>query len=159
MPGIELEAQVIENEVTLSWQANHPTDYYHIWRNGVPIATQHETTYTELLNLGTYTYSVMAFNDEGLQSIPAFVTVEITILGIDSIENELRVFPNPVRSWLNISLEQPFCYVFFNNIGQKVVEGNSAGNAQIDCGILPKGLYIMQIATDDHVFVKKIIVQ
>ena len=159
MPGVELEAQVVENEVTLTWQANQPTDHYHIWRNGTPVATQQETTFTELLNLGTYTYSVTAFNNQGQQSVPAFATVEITILGIDSIEQELRIFPNPVRNWLNISLEHPFRYTLFNNIGQKVGEGRSAGYAQIDCGTLPKGLYILQVSTEHQVFIKKIIVQ
>ena len=156
---IELEAQVVENEVILTWQANNSTDYYHIRRNGVPISTQQETTFTELLNLGTYTYSVTAFNNQGQQSIPTFATVEITILGIDSVENELKVFPNPIRNWLNISLEQPFHYVLYNNIGQRVVEGNSSGNTQIECGILPKGVYVLHVHTDGKMFIKKIIVQ
>ena len=154
-----METQIIENNVTITWQANNSNDNYHIRRNGIPIATQHETTFTELLNLGTHTYSVTAFNNQGQQSIPAFATVEITILGIDSIENELRIFPNPTRNWLNVSFEHPFQYILYNDVGQNVMVGHSTGNAQIECGVLPKGVYILHIKTDGKMFIKKIIVQ
>lgn len=159
LPSVELETQIIENNVTITWQANNSNDNYHIRRNGIPIATQHETTFTELLNLGTHTYSVTAFNNQGQQSIPAFATVEITILGIDSIENELRIFPNPTRNWLNVTFEHPFQYILYNDVGQNVMVGHSTGNAQIECGVLPKGVYILHIKTDGKMFIKKIIVQ
>ena len=159
LPALEVEAQVFENEVTLTWQAQNPTDDYIIRRNGMPVATQHETTFRQLLNLGTYTYSVTAVSTSGQQSIPAFATVEITVLGIDSLENEVRVFPNPIRNYLNISIEQPFRYTIFNNIGQLVREGAAAGDTQIECGTLPQGLYILEIRTEAQVFKKKIIVE
>ena len=159
LPALELEAEVFENEVTLTWQAQNPSDSYLIRRNGLPVATQHETTFTQLLNLGTYTYSVVAISTNGQQSIPAFATVEITVLGLDSIESELQIFPNPVRNYLNISLEQPFRYAIFNNIGQLIREGSSIGEAQIECGTLSQGVYILQISTEAQVFKKKIIVE
>ena len=159
LPALELDAQVVENEVTLTWQSQNPTDSYIIRRNGTPITTQNETTFTELLNLGTYTYSVTAISNEGQLSIPVFATVEITILGLDSIENKIRLFPNPVRNWLNISLEQPFNYILFNNIGQLIREGKGEGNVVIDCRTLPQGIYILQIATKTQVSTKKIIVE
>ena len=159
LPAFELETQVIENEVTLTWQAENPTDDYLIRRNGTPIVMQHETTFTEWLNLGTYTYSVTAVSSEGMQSIPAFATVEIVVLGIDSIENTLRVFPNPVRGCLNISYEQPFGYRLYNSIGQMIWEGESAGNIQMDCHTLAQGMYILFIATEVETYTKKIIVQ
>ena len=159
LPALELEAEVFENEVTLTWQAQNPSDSYLIRRNGLPVATQHETTFTQLLNLGTYTYSVVAISTNGQQSVPAFATVEITVLGLDSIESELQIFPNPVRNYLNISLEQPFRYAIFNNIGQLIREGSSIGEAQIECGTLSQGVYILQISTEAQVFKKKIIVE
>ena len=158
LPALELDAQIDENEVSLTWQAQNPSDDYLIRRNGMPITTQHETTFSELLNLGTYTYSVTAISNDGQLSIPAFATVEITILGIDSLENKIRLFPNPVNSWLNICFEQPFSYILFNNIGQPIREGKAEGEALIDCRALPQGLYILQIATETQVFTKKIIV-
>jgi hypothetical protein len=84
--------------------------------------------------------------------------VEINILGIDSIENKIRLFPNPVRNWLNINYEQPFSYFLSNDIGQQIKAGKSEGEALIDCRTLPQGIYILQIATKNQVFTKKIIV-
>ena len=159
MPELELEAQIVENKVTLTWNAQNSTDDYLIRRNGTPITMQHETTFTEWLNLGTHTYSVTAISSEGLQSIPAFATVEINVLGVDSIENMLRVYPNPVRGYLNISYEQPFSYRLFNSIGQQIWEGESAGDIQMDCHALSQGVYIFLIATEVETFTKKIIVQ
>ena len=159
LPALELDTQITENEVTLTWQTLDPSDNYLIRRNGTPITTQHETTFTELVNLGTYTYSVTAISSEGQQSIPAFSTVEITTLGIDSIDYKMRLFPNPVRNWLNIIYEQPFNYIIFNYIGQKIKEGKSEGETLIDCRTMPQGLYILQISTEGQVFTKKIIVR
>ena len=158
LPPLELNAQIDENKVLLTWQPQNPTDDYLIRRNGTPISTQHETSFTEWVNLGTYTYSVTAISSEGQQSIPAFATVEISILGIDSIESKMRLFPNPTRNWLNINYERPFSYILFNNIGQQIREGKSDGEALIDCRTLRKGIYVLQIATENQVFTKKIIV-
>ena len=159
LPAFELEAQVVENEVTLTWPTQNPTDDYLIRRNGTPIAMQHETTFSEWLNLGSYTYSVTTISSEGLQSIPAFATVEITMLGIDSVENTLRLYPNPVRDYLNISYEQPFSYRLFNSIGHQIWFGESEGNTQIDCRALLQGVYVLFIAAETKVYTKKIIVQ
>ena len=159
LPTLELESQVVENEVTLTWQEQNSSDDYLIRRNGTPVTTQHETTFTERLNLGTYTYSVTAISSEGQQSIPAFAIVEITALGIDSIESKMLLFPNPVRNWLNICYDQPFSYILFNNIGQQVRVGKAEGDTLIECRTLPRGVYILQIATETQVFKKKIIVR
>ena len=159
LPALELESQVEESKVTLTWQAQNPTDDYLIRRNGTPIAMQHETTFTEWLNLGTHTYSVTAISSEGLQSIPAFATVEITVLGVDSIENTLHVFPNPVHGHLNISYELPFTYKLFNSIGQQIWVGESSGDVHLDCHALSQGVYVLLIATEAKEYTKKIIVQ
>ena len=159
LPVLDLEAQVDENKVTLTWEAQESGDDYIIRRDGLPITTQHETTFTEWLNLGTYTYSVTAVSAEGSQSIPAFVTVDITAMGIDSVETELRVFPNPIRNYLNVSCGQPFRYAIFNNIGQLVKEGASMGEAHIECGTLRQGVYVLQISTEDQAIKKKIIIE
>jgi uncharacterized repeat protein (TIGR01451 family) len=158
LPPLELDAQVNENEVTLTWQAQNANDSYLIRRNGTPISTQNETTFTELLNIGTYTYSVTAMSNEGQLSEPAFATVEITVMGIDSIENTICLFPNPTHNWLNINLGQPFSYILFNNIGQLIREGKAEEDTVIDCRTLPQGIYILQIATKTQVSTKKIIV-
>ena len=123
------------------------------------MATQHETTFTQWLDLGTFTYSVVAVDHNGQQSLPAFATVEITVLGVDSIENTVKVFPNPTCNWLNISYDQPFHFVIFNDLGQKVKEGDGSGYTPIDCGMLSRGVYILHLTAEGKVFIKKISIQ
>ena len=159
LPELELEAQVVENEVTLTWQGIDDADRYIIRRDGTPVSTQNETTFTQLVNIGTYTYSVVAISRNGQQSLPAFATVEITVVGIDSIESSLKIFPNPTRNTLNINFEMPYSYVIYNEIGQKVFSGNSTGDTLIDCGVLSKGVYVVHVTTEGQVIIKKIIVE
>ena len=159
LPELELEAQVIENEVTLTWQGIDDADRYIIRRDGTPVSTQIETTFTQLVTIGTYTYSVVAISSNGQQSLPAFATVEITVVGIDSIESTLKIFPNPTRNSLNISYDMPYSYVIFNDIGQTVLSGNSSGDTLIDCGVLSKGVYVVHVTTEVQVIIKKIIVE
>ncbi len=158
LPELELETTLNENQVTLTWQGLDDADHYIIRRNGTPMATQHETAFSQWLNIGTHTYSVVAVGSNGQQSIPAFATVEISIMGIDSIENKMRIFPNPTHNWLTISYELPFRYVVFNGIGQEMREGHGLGDTPIDCSMLPKGIYILHIVTDGQVFCRKFVV-
>ena len=159
LPELELEARVVENEVTLTWLGIDNVDHYIIRRDGVPVSTQLETSFTQLVNIGNYTYSVVAISTNGQQSIPAFATVEITVMGIDSIENTLKIFPNPTRNALNISFEAPYNYIIYNNIGQNVLSGHSTGDTLIDCGVLEKGIYVIHIAAEGQIIIKKIIVE
>ena len=159
LPELELDATVNENEVTLSWQGLDEAEHYVVRRDGTPMSTQQETTFTQWLDLGTFTYSVIAVGSDGQQSLPAFATVEITILGVDSIENTMKIFPNPTRNWLTISYEKSFHYMFFNNLGQKVTEGDGSGDTSIDLGKQSRGVYLLRITTEGQTFTKKITIQ
>ncbi len=159
LPELELEAQVDENHVTLTWQGIDEAEHYVVRRNGTPVSTQNETTFSQWLNIGTYTYSVIAVGSDGQQSLPAFATVEITILSVDSIENSLKVFPNPTHGRLTISYEEPYHYAIFNDMGQKMKEGEGTGDTPIDCSKLSRGVYLLQLVADGQVFVKKLLIQ
>ena len=159
LPELELETQVVDNEVSLTWQGIDDAEHYIIRRDGTPVSTQTETSFTQLVNIGTYTYSVVAISRNGQQSLPAFATVEITVVGVDSLETTLKIFPNPTRNSLNINYEIPYSYVIYNNIGQAVLSGDSSGDTLIDCGILSKGVYVVHVTTEGQVIIKKIIVE
>jgi hypothetical protein len=110
-------------------------------------------------SVGTYLYSVTAIDAEHHTSLPAFVEVEVTMVGLDEPANEVSIYPNPVDEMLHVALGQPFDYVLFNALGQIVAQGESGGEAQLRCGDLRQGLYYLQIATASAVVVKKVIVK
>lgn len=160
LPELQVQAQVDLSLVTLTWQGMSDAVNYLIRRDGEMVALQPETTFTQYTEIGTYVYSVTAIDAEHHTSLPAFVEVEITTMGLDGpVVDEVRVYPNPVGDWLHVNLEQAFSYVLFNAMGQQVIQGESGGKLQLHCGDLPKGLYFLQIATPTQVVVKKVVVK
>jgi hypothetical protein len=110
------------------------------------------------MDLGTYTYSVTAISPQGQQSIPSFITIDINIVNVDENICDAQLYPNPVHGNLNISLGRPFHYTLFNSMGQQVMQGECSGNDQISCSGLPGGMYFLQISTDTHNCIRKILV-
>ena len=159
LPALQVQAQVNLSRVTLTWPGMPEAVNYMIRRDGEIVAIQSETTFTQYTEIGTYVYSVTAIDAEHHTSLPAFVEVEVTTVGLDESEDEVRVYPNPVGDWLHIDMEQAFDFVLFNAVGQQVMQGESGGKAQLRCGDLPEGLYFLHIATPSQVVVKKVVVK
>lgn len=158
LPALQLEGYANMNQVNLHWQPLNPDDNYIIRRDGEIIANQHGNYFIEYMDLGTYTYSVTAISPQGQQSIPAFITIDINIVSVDENICDAQLYPNPVHGNLNISLGRPFHYAMFNSMGQQVMQGECSGNDQISCNGLPGGLYFLQISTDTHNCIRKILV-
>ncbi len=158
MPALQLEGYANMNQVNLHWQPLNPDDNYIIRRDGEIIANQHGNYFIEYMDLGTYTYSVTAISPQGQQSIPSFITIDINIVSVDENICDAQLYPNPVHGNLNISLGRPFHYALFNSMGQQVMQGECSGNDQISCSGLPGGMYFLQISTDTHNCIRKILV-
>jgi hypothetical protein len=158
LPALEVDVHTNLNEVTLTWESNDPTDNYIIRKNGEQVSIQHETTFTDICELGTYTYSVTTFHNENQFSIPAFVKVEIDTIGIHEMDSEVQLFPNPAHTTLNVSLGKPFNYIIYNNLGQQVSLGSCSGATQINCSHLTQGLYFIRIIAKDQTLQKKILI-
>jgi hypothetical protein len=75
------------------------------------------------------------------------------VTGIEDIQNQsltdlIKIFPNPVRNFLNLSFNEPtlkFECKLIDEIGNVVLISNQK---QIDIGYLPNGIYILSIQTD-----------
>ena len=158
-PALQLQAQVHLSRVTLNWQSNPDAVNYMIRRDGEIIAMQSGTSFSEYVGIGKYVYSVMAIDADHQCTMPAFVEVEVTTVGLNELAEDIRLYPNPVSDLLYIELGQPFDYVVFNAMGQQVTQGESSGKAQIRCSDLPKGLYFLHVATPLQVVVKKVVVK
>ena len=159
LPAIDsIEAQASNNQVTLRWQGVDEADHYFIRRNGIEIATQQETTFTETRETGTYVYSVSAVDHDGHITLPRFSKVTVSATGTLETTNDISLFPNPVHDILNVSWEQPFQYSIFNSLGQKVSSGNGERTVHIHCDDMAKGLYFIQISSSGQMFTRKILI-
>ena len=145
--------------VTLSWDANQSADEYIIKRDGEQLAVQTETTYTDILTKeGVYTYSVIAKKGSS-QSLPAFVTVKVSTVGIDEIQtNDINIYPNPATDVIYVDMEESFDAIIYNYQGQ-VVKTVKVENSQINVSELSYGIYFVEIRTQNNVAVKKVVVE
>ena len=158
LPALEVTIHTDLNQVTLTWESDDPFDNYIIRKNGEQVSIQHENTFTDICELGTYVYSVTTHRDNNQLSIPAFVEVEIDTIGLHEITNEVQLFPNPVHSTLTISLGKPFNYIIYNSLGKYVSHGSCSGATQINCSSFAQGLYHIQIVAQDQTMHKKILI-
>ena len=80
--------------------------------------------------------------------------IELDPVAIDPIATEtasIRLFPNPVHQYLNITSKENLVSVqIFNTVGQNVYTSKVSGNSiQINTQVLESGIYIVQIQTEN----------
>ena len=159
LDGVEnLTAELNGNAVTLSWDALSGADEYIIRRDGAEVATQTETSYTETVGEGMFTYNVVARNGNKY-SQPTFVTVVNGLVEVVEMETmKVSVYPNPTSGILNVEIGENFNATIYNYQGQ-VVMRNNISNGQIDMSKLSSGVYFVEIRTNNNVSVEKVIVK
>ena len=160
LPAVEnLKCEVEESTVTLSWDASADAEEYIIKRNGEQIAVQTETTFSEELPDGLYTYNVVARNGSNY-SLPAFTAVEIgNSLDVNEVyDNSTKVYPNPASDVLYVNIEETFDAVIYNYQGQ-IVKRYYSKQSQIKVSDLSSGVYFVEIKTDDKVYINKVVVR
>lgn len=159
-PAVNLQAEVIGSEVTLTWEGSTEADSYVVKRNGETIATVTETTYVDTLPKdGTYTYAVYAASGNQL-SAPVTVTIEAIFDEVAESQNtKVSVYPNPTNGVLNIVVNGNFEYQILNGMGQEVVNGTAQGTEQVNLSNMSKGVYFLRLNTGSQVNIQKIVVE
>ncbi|MBQ7532457.1 MAG: choice-of-anchor J domain-containing protein [Bacteroidales bacterium] len=150
------------------------TELYHIYRSFdgvnyslIGYADGDATSYDDnaIQNVNQY-YKVTAVNTVAggnhCESNPAMSAdglhdyIHITTDGINEIDGNVRVYPNPTNGIVNINAEGLKNIVVMNTLGQKVFE--TAEN-QIDLSQFGTGLFMLRIETENGVSVQRIMVR
>ena len=133
---------------------------YAIRRNGEPVSSQSGTSFTDNVEDGIYTYSIVACNANNYSSA-AYVTVSVGTVGMEeNTLDEVSIYPNPANGILNINGgNAEFDYAMFNGMGQMVAKGNANGNTQINVSDLNKGVYFLRLTNGTQVRVEKVVVE
>ncbi len=157
-PVENLEANVEDPTVTLTWEAPEGAINYIVMRNGIEIGQTTDTTYVdETALLINYTYCVIA-EYEGGQSVPECVTADLTSL--DENDGTFALYPNPANSILYINGgDTEFTYVMYNGLGQVVANGKAQGTEQISVESLTKGVYFIRLTNGTQVHMEKVVVR
>ncbi len=116
---------------------------------------------TDLNPETTYFYRVKAINSSGASPYSNTIgasTVPVTSLDAPRLETTLKVYPVPVRNYLNIDLNhpQPLGYTLVDLSGKVLKRGQVEKNTYLDLSDLPKGMYFLSIRVNDRLIVKKI---
>lgn len=157
-PVENLEANVEDPTVTLTWEAPEGAINYIVMRNGIEIGQTTDTTYVdETALLINYTYCVIA-EYEGGQSVPECITADLTSL--DENDGTFALYPNPANSILYINGDDAeFTYVMYNGMGQVVANGKAQGTEQISVESLTKGVYFIRLTNGTQVHMEKVVVR
>jgi PKD repeat protein len=98
------------------------------------------------------------FTADGLSVV---ASLKFAPTGIDGVNfNDLQVFPNPAREFVNISgVEGPAQVEIVNSVGKEVFTRDLNLPAKINLVGLPEGIYFMKIKTNKAAWVEKLVIK
>lgn len=100
---------------------------------------------------------VVSFNSNGKLVEKSISVTSSTTLGTDDFKKlELGIYPNPVTNILNIKTQDEVLNVTIHDITGKSVN-STVHNNQVDVSAFAKGIYIINIATENANYVQKFI--
>jgi len=139
---------IVDNGSYLSTQNYSAYLWYY---NGSPISGASGIDYTPTQG-GSYYVEVINSSGCSGQSSP----IQFSGVGINEIDNNLSIFPNPTSGIINIVTESKVEFVsVYNTIGKK--ENIEIRNNKLDLSNLNNGIYFINLSTRGEIITKKII--
>ncbi|WP_299190145.1 PKD domain-containing protein [uncultured Aquimarina sp.] len=97
----------------------------------------------------TGTYNLEVFNDVGCSTFSENIEIQsLSIIDIESPENQITLYPNPTREILNIdgvsALEDKYSLKVVNSLGQTIINRSDIPET-LNTSTLPEGLYFLLI--------------
>ncbi len=140
----------------------------NIFRSSIEVSCN----YHRYLHAGVYSITYRAGNYEPVvidnvvvgNDSTTIVNVQLdSLVGIEDdekLQNEVHIYPNPVKDVLNVLLPQMAREVILTNATGQIVLRSISGEReiQLDISNLQSGIYLMQIDFDHHQVSKKIII-
>jgi hypothetical protein len=75
------------------------------------------------------------------------------------VQNSIKIFPNPAKSFVKIIVEEKSNVIVFNNEGKKIMENNiKAGISEININDFTTGFYYIKVSNKKGTTTKKVIV-
>ena len=151
--------------VRLAWdKITIPVMGYNLYRNNIKInssiitTTSYEDNYFTSID-NCYRLTAVYPGIESGFSNEACIK-DVSIKGTIPFSN-IRIVPNPSEGRMNIEtgLSSAYHLTIYNMIGIKVFNIESFKDGMLDISTLPKGMYLLKIASRDDSVAKKIVIQ
>ena len=107
------------------------------------------------------TYSFAVNVSDGLHTVVSILNIDVSaesVLGIEDISVNIKIYPNPAGNYITITNAQGSKVSVYNIVGEKVLEiaEVESNGAQIDLSGLNEGTYIINIYHDEKMILRKI---
>ena len=153
--SINLVATATSNvEIELVWQFDYNDVTYSVYRADELIAselTDKQYVDNALAAESEYCYTVKSYKNQ-LVTSASNVACATTLKGINNFESNLKVYPNPSNSIVNIEGENIEKIVISNSLGQIIGSLTVGGNTQttIDVSQYSSGTYVFRVVFADN---------
>jgi len=143
---------------------NSPLNFAYFWElpNGQYQAGVGPTGVSPVIT-GNYILTVSEGNCSSTDQV--FILVIPCVTSVENIfsDEDILMYPNPLSSGQNLTIALPTSIEaeikIIDCTGKTIAQCNACGNYQISTSGLAAGTYMVQIATDDKVFVKRLVVK
>jgi len=136
---------------------NEPSSWSWTFVGGTPSSSSDQNPIVTYNSPGTYSVSLTTTNSFGnnTKSKISYITASLST-GIDDFnKTDVKFYPNPVVTVLNILCDSEFSTKIFSIQGSLIIENENQN--KIDLSSLKAGLYIVEIKTNNKTIRKKVI--
>jgi|GEM_PF-6111642 len=164
-PPTNLSATANEGDVALTWDtpATGTPNSFNVYRDNDLLDNTTNLSYDDIvLASGNYEYYVTAVYDDGESDPSNYITVNVTITGIEEQEvNITKLYPNPATDQVNISSDYTMQSVTVYNFAGQVILAETIDNTtyRVNASNFEAGIYLFQIATEEGRNAKRIIIE
>lgn len=161
----KIQSMDMNHERTITSSGRYMTGY-NIWRNEEPVAYNWpESNYADTVyEAGEYEYYVSAVYDQCESDTSNHIAVSFYLDQPENTnQNNIHIYPNPVSEELFVKIEDPDEIIMRCTLTQsngRPVLSIQPGNRQVilDVSGLPKGLYILNVVTNEQRLFRKVVV-
>ena len=148
-------------KIAISSPYNYTVKNYNLINNtwtqrGIDVSTWRSSNFGESLALSSDGDTFIAASNKAFPRVYSFSS-ELLSLKKSSLVKSISIYPNPVRTNLNLKVSNSIVIkevTLFNLLGKEMFKIN---NSSIDISLFPKGIYIAKIITNKGSISKKII--
>jgi hypothetical protein len=119
--------------------------------NNNPIAGATNQSYTATQN-GYYTVTVTDTNGCSATSADSVIISGLDVSNIESNKDEVKIYPNPASSVLNIESNAAISISMISMDGKLLIREDHAGT--INISKLPRGIYIVKVFDEKGILIK-----